>query len=100
MAESLGIPASAALVRTRATRPQAECDADERRNNLHGAFTLASGLSPEAFHGRRLLVVDDVATTGATLAGCARALEPLRPAAVAALTLAHAYLRKAAFFQP
>ncbi|RCK79816.1 MAG: hypothetical protein OZSIB_3970 [Candidatus Ozemobacter sibiricus] len=82
-------PGSRALVRIKATRPQAECSEDERATNLAGAFALAQGLRPEAFGGLRLCLVDDVVTTGATLAACRNALLALRPRSVVALTLAH-----------
>lgn len=93
-AATWGVPCSAALIRVRSTKPQAECDENERQNNLTGAFSMAPGLIPAAFRGKRLVLVDDVATTGATLAGCARVLHLLQPAMVTALTVAHSYLRR------
>ncbi len=82
-------PFSPALVRVRATRPQADCTEEERAANLAGAFAPAAGLRTAAFTGRRLCLVDDVATTGATLDRCRQALLPLHPRSVMALTLAH-----------
>jgi ComF family protein len=59
----------AGIVRTRDTAPQARSDCELRHANLTGAFTVTRGL-----HGRRLAVVDDVITTGATVNSLARAL--------------------------
>jgi ComF family protein len=60
------------LVRTRSTRPQVELSRRERRQNVKQAFAVTS---PEALQERRVLVVDDVFTTGATLGEIARTLK-------------------------
>lgn len=62
---------SAVLVRTRETPRQVGRTAAERRANIEGAFTCAM---PEVVRGRRVAVVDDVMTTGATLGVAAEAL--------------------------
>jgi ComF family protein len=68
----LGLPlAAASLVRRRDTPPQARAaEADARRRNVAGAFDCRPG----NVAGRRVLLVDDVTTTGATLDACARVL--------------------------
>lgn len=58
------------LLRTRATPPQAELPLKERHKNVRGAFECRGD-----FSGRRILLVDDVMTTGATLNECARVLK-------------------------
>ncbi|MBI1799730.1 MAG: ComF family protein, partial [Candidatus Eisenbacteria bacterium] len=75
-----------ALVRTRETRPQARLGAAARRENLRGAFRART---PAWLKGRRVLVVDDVMTTGATLEACLAALSDAG-ARASAVTLAWA----------
>ncbi|HEY7363884.1 MAG TPA: ComF family protein [Methylomirabilota bacterium] len=71
------------LGRARPTRPQSELAADERRRNVRGAFRAAP-----AVDGRHVLVIDDVLTTGATAAECARALRAAGARIVGVLTVA------------
>ncbi len=75
------------LARDRATPRQAGLNAAERRRNVRGAFSL----NPKHFDavaGARILLVDDVFTTGATLDACAATLLRAGAAAVDALVLA------------
>lgn len=71
------------LTRPRATRPQAGLDRAERAENLHGAFQA----DPQV-RGRRILLVDDVRTSGGTLEACAQALRAEGAQEVLALTFA------------
>lgn len=66
------------LRRARATAPQSRLGAAARRANVAGAFAVAR---PAWVRGRRVLVVDDVVTTGATLEACLEALEAAGAAA-------------------
>jgi len=73
------------LVRRRRTPSQGKRNAQARRRNVAGAFALRRGRSVE---GRRVVLIDDVLTTGATLNECARVLLRAGAARVDALTLA------------
>ncbi len=75
------------LVRRRATPSQGGLGRLGRRRNVAAAFALRRGRE-EQVRGRRVLLIDDVHTTGATLAECVRALRRGGAAAVDALTLA------------
>lgn len=76
-----------ALLRTRRTRPQMRLSRAERRSNVKGAFTVNPRLQAQ-LAGRRILLVDDVVTTGATVAACAEALLKAGAAQVDVLALA------------
>jgi ComF family protein len=75
------------LARERATAPQVELNARQRRENVHDAFRCSS----DGLAGSRVLLVDDVCTTGATLEACAIALRKGGARSVQALTLARAH---------
>jgi predicted amidophosphoribosyltransferase len=87
---------SPALTRTRNTRPQAECGAEERLKNLDGAFALARDLKKSCFVKKKLVIVDDVATTGTTVSKCFEQLRKLKPASISALVVTHSFLQKEA----
>jgi ComF family protein len=82
LAGRLGLPCAPALARRRATPPQSLLGREDRLANLRRAFRVPR---PERVRGLRLLLVDDVATTGATLDAAARALKGAGAAAVTAL---------------
>jgi ComF family protein len=75
---------SRVLRRTRHTVPQVQLQPEEREKNIRGAFHVRR---PTRIEGLRLLLVDDVFTTGATLNECARVLKDAGAAAVTAFTL-------------
>jgi len=62
-----------ALTRTRATVSQTTLSAAERQTNVAGAFVVAEKFKP-LLHGKHVMVLDDVLTTGSTLLACAEAL--------------------------
>jgi predicted amidophosphoribosyltransferase len=65
--------ADAALKRVKATARQVGLSRPERAANIQGAFRVPNESKP-AIIGRRLVLIDDVLTSGATVEGCARAL--------------------------
>jgi ComF family protein len=74
IAKSRGIPvAYGALKRVKATAQQVGLDKAARALNVQGAFRVPAEDKPEVA-GRRLILVDDVLTSGATVDACARAL--------------------------
>ncbi|WP_321864185.1 ComF family protein [Burkholderia cenocepacia] len=71
LARRLGVPADAALLaRVADTAPQSRLDRHARRDNVMAAFAVAGGVA-----GRHIALVDDVMTSGATLAAAAQALK-------------------------
>lgn len=75
------------LTRARATRSQGGLGRKERHRNVKGAFAPARGAEAKV-RDKRIVLVDDVLTTGATLEECARVLRRAGAARVDVLTLA------------
>lgn len=73
--------------RPKLTSSQSGKSAKGRRRNVAGAFAVPADWRPKVL-GARLLLVDDVLTTGATLEGCARALKAAGAARVDAAVIA------------
>jgi len=89
LARAFGLPLHAqALCRVRATQAQSDLDAASRRRNVRHAFAVAPGTHLPG----HVAVVDDVMTTGATLAECARVLRQYGVARVDVWALARAPL--------
>ncbi len=85
LGELTGLPLlEGSLLRVRETAPQVELSAQERKENVRDAFACVD----EQVAGKRVLLIDDVCTTGATLEACSIALAQRRPRSVWALTLA------------
>ena len=70
--KELGIPVTPVLKKIRHTPPQSGLpDAARRRANVMGAYKV---LDPKSLAGKRILLIDDVVTTGATASECAKVL--------------------------
>ena len=86
-AQQVDLPVDeASLVRHRQTAAQVELNAEQRKANVQDAFRCVS----RGVVGKRVLLVDDVCTTGSTLEACATALREGGAKSVQALTLARA----------
>jgi len=82
----IGIPyMNDVLARDRDTSTQTELNAREREDNVAGAFTVKKDAWVK---GRRILLVDDVMTTGATINACSHVLKTAGVVDVQALTVA------------
>ncbi len=88
LAERLGVPLMRPLRRRRWTAMQARLDHGRRRTNMTGAFAVSG--DGEKVHGKRILLVDDVFTTGATLTAAAKEIIGAGAAEVSVLCAARA----------
>jgi len=78
---------SEALRRVRQTQQQIGLSRKERASNVQGAFKVAADRQ-DLIHGRRVVLIDDVLTSGATVDACARALLRAKAASVDVLVFA------------
>jgi ComF family protein len=86
MGTRLRLPVVPCLERRRRTAAQHALDRQSRASNVGGVFTTVASARPR-LQDRWLVVVDDIMTTGATLAGCAAALLDAGAAAVSGVTV-------------
>lgn len=95
IARRWNVPVRNVVRRKRATSPQSGLTHAKRRANVSGAFEAKSKLK-----GLRVLLVDDVMTTGASASACARALKRAGAAHVTLLALARTDRRSSLTYQP
>lgn len=89
LSELCHIPANYSLLKKiKHTAPQIQCSGKQRLKNVKDAFQV---ISPEQIRGKRIVLIDDVYTTGATLTECAKALKKAGAKSVDALTVARVY---------
>lgn len=74
-----------ALYKVKMTSPQVKCVGKERKKNLKGAFCVKN---KKLIKGKRILIIDDVYTTGSTLKECAKVLLKSGAKSVDTLTVA------------
>ncbi len=88
MADAFGIPVyTNVLYRLRYTKPQKFLDDEERQKNMCDAFRIPSRRQ-SVIRGKRILLIDDIYTTGATIDACARTLQENGAAEVYFMTMA------------
>ena len=85
LAKRTGIPFGEPVYRRKLTPAQARVSRAERRRNVQGVFALRR---PRDVKGKRILLVDDVLTTGSTAGACAAAMKRAGAAHVAVITIA------------
>lgn len=86
ISKATGVPCDlSSLKRKRQTRPQGGLGRRARKRNVQGAFLIKE---PTMFKGKRIILIDDVLTTGATVQACARCLYAAGAYSVDVLTLA------------
>ncbi len=83
------IPADVfSLIKFKPTKPQVRFTGKARRKNVKGAFKIKT---PERIKGKRVVLIDDVLTTGSTVRECAKVLLSAGAASVDVLTVARVY---------
>lgn len=82
-----GVDVSHALIRTKNTKAQFELPRQERFKNINGVFHVTD---KSAVQGKRILLFDDIYTTGATISECSKALKKAGAKRVEILTLSRA----------
>lgn len=81
-----GVPAEYhVLKKIRRTLPQSKCNGAERKLNVKNAFNV---VHPEKIKGKRIVLIDDIFTTGSTMKECAKMLLKAGAKSVDALTVA------------
>lgn len=90
---------SSSLIRTRDTAPQRLLDREARQRNVANAFALQAN-TDLAFKGKHVLLVDDVTTTGATLAAAAAPLYRAGATRISAVVIARTPLTAALLPHP
>ena len=81
----LGIPYADTLHKVKRTKKQHTLKYNERKTNLNGAFLL---IEKEPFKDKRILIIDDIVTSGYTLGNCCKTLTKSKPALICCATIA------------
>jgi competence protein ComFC len=88
LAKKMDMRFAPALRKIKNTTRQVDMKREERFENVKGAFALDKNVNEGLFAGRKIILIDDVATTGATLNECALMLKDLEPAEIWGLVVA------------
>ncbi len=87
LGKMLGVPYADTLLKVKKTKKQHNLKYAERKTNLSGAFQL---IDKEIVQGKRILIVDDVITSGYTLGTCAKVLNRGKPEIICCAAIANA----------
>ena len=88
LSHNFGIPTMGGILcRTKHTKPQFDLHPKDRLANIRGAFSVRG---PQHITGKRLMLIDDIYTTGATVSECTRVLKESGADQVHILTLSRA----------
>lgn len=88
IAEVLGIPYHDTLRKVKRTKKQHTLKYQERKTNLSGVFEL---IKKERLENKRILIIDDVVTSGYTLGNCCKILSKAKPELICCATVASAH---------
>nr|WP_316625287.1 phosphoribosyltransferase family protein [uncultured Ruminococcus sp.] len=87
LSKLLGVPYADTLIKTKRTKKQHDLYFTERKTNLSGAFALTD---KEVLTGKRILLIDDIITSGNTLSKCCKVLSKAKPSKICCATIASA----------
>ena len=85
LSKLLGVPCIEVIVKNKRTKKQHHLKKKDRKTNLKGAFEL---VDKELVRGKRILVIDDIITSGYTLGECCRTISKGMPETVCCATAA------------
>lgn len=85
LSKQLSIPYADTLIKVKRTKKQQRLKYEERKKNLIGAFKI---IDKDAVKGKRILMIDDIITTGATLGICCKTLSRAKPTLLCCATIA------------
>lgn len=86
LSQSLSLPCYSLLKKTASTAAQHTLSAEQRKSNLNGVYAAAL---PQQIEGKRILLIDDVITTGSTMTECAKVLTEHGAVWVGGICFAH-----------
>ena len=90
MSKELNIPCEALIKKTRKNKPQHNLPASERQKNVEGVFRP---VDKNRIKSKRILLIDDIVTTGSTLGECAKILEENGALEIYCMTFATSLLK-------
>ncbi len=87
LSNMMKIPYKPLLSKVKHTKPQHKLEAKKRKTNLKGVFRV---IDKKDIKGKNILLLDDIVTTGTTLAECTKTLSKAKPQSIYCITLSRA----------